>query len=173
MNFPNNSSEEEMSMEDILSSIRKYVSEEDEKNNSSSNDQLKESIPSDGDAVIKLRESNIVSPIDSTSTQQNSEIHIKSPLTYEEKSTLAESVVAPVEKAPKKSPFGQLADALSSYGRNKASAKAEEQKRSSPTIDEFLTKISERLVEEWINKNLNNIVTKIVIQEIEKMKSDE
>ncbi len=172
MNF-SNIPEEEMSMEDILSSIRKYVSEEDEKKNadSSISQHNEEEHYNDTDSVIKLQESNMVSPI---SVESSGDIPSEeSVISYSEKSTLSENVVNTPQSIIKKNPFGQLADALSSYGRNKISSKTQDKKESSPTINQFLTDITEKMIEKWINENLNDIVEKIVIREIEKMKSEE
>lgn len=171
MNFSNMPTDGEMSMEDILSSIRKYVSEEDEKKNSNSDtDSHAENTiyGNDLDSVIKLQESNIVSP----ETESNISVKEKEEpvVTYEEKSTLSENVVN--SPAPsRKNPFGQLADALNSYSKSKSSSKPQE--KSSPTIDELFTSIAEKVIEKWVNENLNNIVEKIVVREIEKMKSED
>lgn len=172
MNF-SNTPDEEMSMEDILSSIRKYVSEEDERKNADSSipQHNEEEHYNDTDSVIKLQEANIVSPI---SVENSSDIPSEeSVISYNEKSTLSESVVSAPQPAIKKNPFGQLADALTSYGKSKISSKSQDKKESSPTIDQFLTAISEKMIEKWINENLNDIVEKIIIREIEKMKSEE
>lgn len=176
MNFSNTPTEEEMSMEDILSSIRKYVSEEDEKRNIDSNvSQHNEEEHYNGtDSVIKLQESNIISSTAASSSESPVNINTEEPLiSYEEKSTLSENVVNASEPAVKKNPFGQLADALTSYGKNKTSSKPIDKKESSPTIDQFLTSITEKMIEKWINENLNDIVEKIVTREIERMKLEE
>ncbi len=172
MNF-SNTPEEEMSMEDILSSIRKYVSEEDERKetDSSISKHSEEEHDNDTDSVIKLQESNIVSPI---SVENSADISpTESAVSYNEKSTLSENVVNTPQPIIKKNPFGQLADALTSYGKNKNSLKSQGKKESSPTIEQFFTAITEKMIEKWIKENLNGIVEKIVIQEIEKMKSEE
>lgn len=176
MNFSNTPSDEEMSMEDILSSIRKYVSEEDEKKNteSSISQPIEEEHYNGVDSVIKLQESNIVSPTSVVSSENPVNINTKEPvISYEEKSTLSENVVNIPESKIRKNPFGQLADALTSYGKNKASSKHQDKKESSPTIDQFLTSITEKMIEKWINENLNDLVERIVTREIEKMKSEE
>ncbi len=170
MNF-SNTPDEEMSMEDILSSIRKYVSEEDERKNTDSiiSQHNGEEHYNDTDSVIKLQESNIVSPVENSADIPSEE----SVISYNEKSTLSESVVNAPQLIVKKNPFGQFADALTSYGKSKISSKSQDKKESSPTIDQFLTAISGKMIEKWINENLNDIVEKIVIREIEKMKSEE
>ncbi|MDO4975478.1 MAG: DUF2497 domain-containing protein [Alphaproteobacteria bacterium] len=175
MNFSNTPSEEEMSMEDILSSIRKYVSEEDEKKNASVNTPqcIEEEHYNNTDSVIKLQKSNIVSSDSIENSQPIVNVSTEEPLiSYNEKSTLSENIVTNSEPT-KKNPFGQLAEALTSYGKNKATSKPQEKKESALTIDQFLTRVTEEMIEKWIDKNLNNIVEKIVIREIEKMKSEE
>ncbi len=175
MNFSNSPSEEEMSMEDILSSIRKYVSEEDEKRNTPSSSNTSETgmdafsninSTNNMDSVIKLDESNIVSP-ESTKEVISTPVNTEQPITYEEKSSLSKNVHKE-EKPIKKSPFGQLADALTSYGK-----KSSEQKTNSPTVDQFFTAIAENVIEKWVNENLHKLVEKIVLREIEKMKSED
>jgi len=176
MNFSNTPSEEEMSMEDILSSIRKYVSEEDEKRNMDSNVlRCNEGEHYNGtDSVVKLQESNIISPTAVSSSDKSVSVNTAEPIiSYEEKSTLSENVVNASDHAVRKNPFGQLADALTSYGKNKTSSKTLDKKESSPTIDQFLTSVTEKMIEKWINENLNDIVEKIVTREIERIKSEE
>lgn len=164
MNFSNINPEEEMSMEDILSSIRKYVSEEDEKKESRSSPSVNE-FPQSQEQVIKLDESNIVNEV----APGSQAVKRSDPVIYEEKSTPSGNVV--LEKSPKKpGPFDQLTNALNSYGKNKA--EEAEKKKSSITVDQLFSAIAEKIVQKWIDENLSDVVEKVVLREIEKMKSE-
>ncbi|MBQ7524440.1 MAG: DUF2497 domain-containing protein [Alphaproteobacteria bacterium] len=159
MNFQDSNPNDEMSMEDILSSIRKYVSEEGDK---------KETEPVNNDVevpqenVIKLDETHVSRETDPEITPATSEPS----KIYEEQSTLSENVVSVKPKRP--SPFEQLTNALNSYGRKKS-----EQKESGAiTVEQLFSGIAERVVREWLDKNMERLVEKIVQREIEKMKAE-
>lgn len=164
MNFSNINPEEEMSMEDILSSIRKYVSEEDEKKEiklSHSGDDL----PHLQEHVIKLDESNIIT----ASSVSSGIVKKEDPVIYDEKSSLSETVIS--EKASKKpGPFDQLTSALNAYGKNKTEEAKE--KKGSVTVDQLFSTIAEKIIQKWVDENLNELVEKVVLREIEKMKSE-
>ena len=159
MNFQDSNSKDEMSMEDILSSIRKYVSEEGDKKEP-------ETASDNSDApqenVIKLDETHVsreTEPVVMPAASESSKI-------YEEQSTLAENVVSVKPRRP--SPFEQLTNALNSYGRRKA----EQKESSSVTVDQLFSGIAERVIREWLDNNMEKLVEKIVQREIEKMKAE-
>ena len=170
MNFSNGNPEEDMSMEDILSSIRKYVSEESEKRGS--NEPAQPVADSEGmsDRVIRLDASHMVSedePVITPETRNDESV------TYNERSTLSTSVVdsdesenTPVTQK-KAGPFAQLANALNSYGKAKP-----EKKDSGMTVNQLFTEIAERAINDWVEKNMPDLVEQIVAREIEKMKAE-
>ncbi|MDR3031167.1 MAG: DUF2497 domain-containing protein [Holosporales bacterium] len=165
--------DEEMSMEDILASIRKYVSEEDENKKSSSADQKKELNFSEQGNVIKLEQSHVLNS-DNSMKQITDLPPAEEQDFYEEKSDLAEQVVTPLHNEKKSSsPFSKLTDAIKSYGKNNTLNKSEETVGSSNlTIDQFLSEIASQVIQKWADANLRKVVEEIVMKEIEKIKSE-
>ena len=172
MNFSSRNPEEDMSMEDILSSIRKYVSEESERK--ASNEQPTQEIdntPGTPERVIRLNASQLVSDDE---PEKVPEKKYEAPATYNERSSLSTSVVDTIEQeentvsTKKVGPFAQLANALNSYGK----AKVEKKTENSLTVDQLFTCIAERAINDWIEKNMSDIVEQIVAREIEKMKAE-
>lgn len=154
---------EEMSMEDILASIRKYVSEEDEAKREERMTTPK--APTENENVISLDEShmseeNKIIELPQQAAEQSQDF-------YEEKSTLSEQVV---EAPSRKSPFGKLADTIKTY--NQKAEQTMHQNVSQLTIDKFLSEIAEQVIQRWVDANLRNIVEEIVMKEIEKIKSE-
>ena len=138
-----NNSEEDMSMEDILSSIRKYVSEEDlPKNNNA-----------ESENVIKP-EANIIELDEETVSPNNN----AAPNT--------ESVAELSQQDA--SPFNKLAEALRAYGKPKKAPAL----NFNMTVDQFFTSIVESYIQKWAAENLKTIVEQIVVREIEKLKSE-
>lgn len=179
-----NNTNEEMSMEDILSSIRKYVSEEDAKKsapNSQTNypepaPEIFRSLSPENETVISLDESHIIDRQYHSPAEHFPDIRTvassATPMTYEEKSDLAEEVVLTAPKKNNKSgPFDKLTDALKSYGKSKT--QNESYNTNSPTIDQFLASIAAQQIGKWIDENLQKITEEIVMREIEKIKSEE
>ena len=156
MNYKN-SSNDEMSMEDILSSIRKYVSEED------TSDKCDDTVEKSNvnDDVIELDEAYIKKEdkVETTNTFEEPK------QTYSEKSTLSAGVAN--EPRKKASPFAQLTNALNSYRENK-----KEQCKSSnaKTVEQFFSDIAKGVIQDWVDKNMEKVVEKLVLREIEKIK---
>ncbi len=172
MNFSNGNTEEDMSMEDILSSIRKYVSEESDKAKDQSNTDEK-MIDEEQGNIINLNASHLAGSADQAEVPQLNRDEAE---TYEERSSLSTSVIDSTEDdtgprdGKKPGPFAQLTNALNSYGRKKPEHVKES--KQSMTIDELFTKIAEKTIQEWVEKNMPNLVEEIVSREIEKMKSE-
>jgi cell pole-organizing protein PopZ len=162
MNFQDKNSNEEMSMEDILSSIRKYVSEED---NSKKPQPSASQQPYEKETVINLEKSDVVDDNFKEAPLEQEEDHT-SLQTYNESSDLIENVYSTKKKA---GPFDKLTEALNSYGRDKTKT---EKKNGSLTVDQLFRTIAEQLIKEWLNKNLDTIVEEMVLREIEKIKSE-
>jgi cell pole-organizing protein PopZ len=160
MNFSNINPDEEMSMEDILSSIRKYVSEEDEKRESTLSNPEKDYRE---EQVIKLQEENVIS---------NHEPVRKTEPVFSYPETPAEPAKVAEKPIRKSNPFGQLTEALNSYGKAKPKQEAKSD-TFAPTINEFFLSVTERIIEKWVKENLQGIVEQIVVREIEKMKSED
>lgn len=173
MNYTNKNTDDEMSMEDILSSIRKYVSED--KESESNQDEHKEKMTGEPeydvakDNVISLNETQIV-PDESktTPTAPKSES-----LVYHEKSTLSAGVTTSDGTIPQKksSPFEQLTNALHSYGKNKLN-KAQSNFSGSRTVDQLFSEIAEKVIQQWVDSKMESFVEKIVMREIEKIKAE-
>ncbi|MDR3224509.1 MAG: DUF2497 domain-containing protein [Holosporales bacterium] len=151
----------EMSMDDILSSIRKYVSEEDSKR-SCHDDSPK--IDED-DTVINLEKSNVV---DNSRESENVYTSDYSGQVYEETSSLSENVISSKKAVRQAGPFSKLTDALNSYGIRKSSKHGIDDL----TAGELLRTVAETLINDWIDKNLKSVVEEMVLSEIEKMKAE-
>lgn len=172
MSYTNKNPDDEMSMEDILSSIRKYVSEDKPAENSAEN---KEAIvpemdnDAEKDNVINLNESQIVRE----HVDAKPELKAPDAQVYNEKSTLSAGVVDPVPSIVRKkpSPFEQLTNALNSYGKNKA-AKEKANIAGSCTVDQLFSDMAEKVIQQWVDSNMETFVEKIVMREIEKIKAE-
>ena len=172
----------DMSMEDILSSIRKYVSDEDDKK-SDKNESLDQNMNFE-DVFINLDESQIASDdeaeedcFDESRQREEHSSHSQNI----EREPVVNHVVEPqhassAQNAQKKvsgSAFNKLADALKSYGKN--DVQKEEKsflKNKDVTMTQFLTAVSGKIIEDWAEKNLRKIVEEIIVREIEKIKSE-
>lgn len=184
-----NKKDEDMSMEDILSSIRKYVSEEDiSKSNKFTSSPNEQQDNINNDKVINLDASSVF--------QQENNDNIKSgtiepdPLQSYDIDNLIKSnnnntfnnngnsnVINNIEDSitnqdgsGQNSPFNKLAEALKAYGKQKK-VKTNELNYNM-TVDQFLRTIVESYVQKWMNENLKKIVEQIVLKEVEKLKSE-
>ncbi|MDR2667309.1 MAG: DUF2497 domain-containing protein [Holosporales bacterium] len=165
MSFPKDN--EEMSMEDILSSIRKYVSEGD--NKSQVDQQLENEVCCDNEKVVELNEANVVNANEADKSAINKVSSVADiPVSYEEVSTLSRSVFSEKGKMP--SPFDQLTNALNAYGKNKSDVG--KQNKKGVTVDQLFASIAEKVIVEWVDANLRSIAEEIVLREIEKIKAE-
>lgn len=173
MNYTNKNTDDEMSMEDILSSIRKYVSED--KESESNQDEHKEKITGEPeydvakDNIISLNETQIIpDETKTTPTAPKSD-----PLVYSEKSTLSTGVTTSDGAIPQKksSPFEQLTNALNSYGKDKLN-KAKSTPSGSQTVEQLFSEIAEKVIQQWVDSKMESFVEKIVMREIEKIKAE-
>jgi cell pole-organizing protein PopZ len=149
----NNSNEGEMSMEDILASIRKYVADTEDPVQSNSNEYSnnQNSGSSNNSVVINLEKSQIaLQPTEETKYKQE-QINNK-PNNSSNKADI--------------NPFGKLTNALKAYGKHKE----EENKSTQLTLDKFLENIATPAIKEWIEQNMARIVEEVVNREIEKLK---
>ncbi|MBR1944262.1 MAG: DUF2497 domain-containing protein [Alphaproteobacteria bacterium] len=179
-----NKKDEDMSMEDILSSIRKYVSEEDiSKSNkfTSSPNETKEVISND--KVINLDASNIFpQENDDNSNNIKSGTIESEPLQNYDIDSLINSnnhtnnnnkIIdnnKTLNEPGQNSPFNKLAEALKSYGKQKK-VKINDLNYNM-TVEQFLRTIVENYVQKWMDENLKKIVEQIVLKEVEKLKSE-
>ena len=172
MSYTNKNPDDEMSMEDILSSIRKYVSEDkSDEHNEENKDGVSEEIDNDAekDNIISLSESQIVrDKIEVQPEPKESDTQV-----YSEKSTLSAEVVNPEPTIVRKktSPFEQLTNALNAYGKNKV-ARERSNTAGSRTVDQLFSEIAERVIQQWVDTNMEIFVEKIVMREIEKIKAE-
>lgn len=159
---------EEMSMEDILSSIRKYIAEEDRSADDHREIERNGSVDSQG-PVITLGQHNIASTQenDDVDKANNSSATYVSKDTYEEVSSLAENLAK--ERRKGVGPFDRLAEAFNAYGKNKTK-RDQQQTISDMTVSQLVATVAERVVREWMGQHLHNIVEELVMREIEKIK---
>jgi cell pole-organizing protein PopZ len=171
--------DDDMSMEDILASIRKYVTDDASASNSSS-------VGSTGkneDMTIKLEESQIVKSGPRKINEKTEDSHALSeevPVTYTQSSSLSQGVadspknrqdmdlhtsttISGINATKTDGPFNRLASALKAYGKPE---------RKSPTIDEFFEEIATLLIKKWMDNNLPSITERIIEKEIEKLKGN-
>lgn len=166
-----NNPKDDMSMEDILASIRKYVADDDVKQSQEQTEQevsMHENF-STGSPIIKLNESQIIDNDNSDQPQKTQESD-ENPVTYSEVGTLSMNTVAPHSESGNENPFNKLTNALNSYGKNK------EEKRknlsNTMTIDKFLESIATPVIEKWVQNNISRIVEEAVDKEIQKLKNN-
>ncbi len=153
---------DDMSMDDILKSIRKYVSEE------AAQKHEQQQVPQQQDVVSPVDEHStepIILPAENIVTEeevQNTTPVINDPLVYSETSKVDN----------KSQPFNKLSEILRIKKESDRKDYVVQQKSSGITLDEFFRKIAVEAVEKWISLHLRNIVEEIVQREIEKIKSE-
>ena len=184
-----NKKDEDMSMEDILSSIRKYVSEEDiSKSNkfTSSPNENKDVI--NNDKVINLDASSVF-PQDnddsiSNNTKSNTiesdilqQYNIDNLMDNNNNNIIKDNNInsssnnnRDVNGQENSSPFNKLAEALKTYGKQKKVKMSD--LNYNMTVEQFLRTIVESYVQKWMDENLKKIVEQIVLKEVEKLKSE-
>jgi cell pole-organizing protein PopZ len=148
----------EMSMEDILSSIRKYVSEE------SGQDAAEHVRPEDPhmDDEIRLGAEQIV---DHSTGEM-----------YSDASRLVSDFGGQVHegyddgKDRRAGPFDKLTEALRAYGKSGRHRHRPREDGAAAVYELFVT-IASDLVDQWIKQNLPRITEELVMREIERLKS--
>jgi cell pole-organizing protein PopZ len=177
MNFPGGNRgkrNDEMTMEDILSSIRKYVSEEESGKNEAPTEKIND-VPDSGQFVPDA-DSNVIN-LGADDVANHSEPPVApgisqpppsrgDSLRYVEQSDLAEEVIT-IPSRP--GPFDKLTNALKSYG--KPAPKGGE-KPEMEMIFNFFRSIVEEKVDKWLEDNMLAIVEGAVLREIEKIKAE-
>jgi cell pole-organizing protein PopZ len=167
---------EDMTMEDILASIRRYVSDENKKNDCPEEENTKiefDTLGKDED-VIELSSDSLIENHAEVVDLSKREVVSKEtevPLTYSEKSTISREVVdqEPMEPRQRREgrPFEKLTEALKMYGKPKEDTSC---KRRIISIEEFLISVIRPVIEEWIERNMPKIVEESIEKEIQKMK---
>ena len=179
-----NKKDEDMSMEDILSSIRKYVSEEDiSKSNkfTSSPNENKDII--NNDKVINLDASSVFSQDNDdninnvkTSTMESDTLQrydVDNLIGNNNNNIIKNNTVdnnKELNGTENGSPFNKLAEALKTYGKQKKVKMSD--LSYNMTVEQFLRTIVESYVQKWMDENLKKIVEQIVLKEVEKLKSE-
>lgn len=190
----NNKTRDDMSMEDILASIRKYVADDDIKKSQQQNGTIEQASltrnhdisnnDNSDDTVVKLNESQVVlenidndyqddNTIIAESTKHNQ--NYEPPISYTEVSSLSSSVVTNNENEAAGGPFNKLANALKAYGKprmnnNDSINSKNTEDKNMLTIDKFLESIATPIIEKWVANNITKIVESAVDREIEKLK---
>lgn len=168
--------DDEMSMEDILASIRKYVSEDENKSKAEEKTDNVEPPQGKEETVISLSETQIVNSESKNSSEEQSKesstVPEEDPVTYSEISSLSMNTIseAPSYSHGDSNPFSKLADALKVYGEG---TKHQEKTDSAQgvTIDVFLRDLAGPLISQWIKENLPKIVEEMIDREIQKLKN--
>jgi len=182
-----NKKDEDMSMEDILSSIRKYVSEEDiSKSNkfTSSPNETKDII--NNDKVINLDASSVFQQdnddIINSNTKSNTiesdvlqQYNIDNLMNNNNNNIIKDNNInssnnKELNGQENSSPFNKLAEALKTYGKQKKVKMSD--LNYNMTVEQFLRTIVESYVQKWMDENLKKIVEQIVLKEVEKLKSE-
>ena len=163
------SSKQDMSMDDILASIRSYVSEGQtySKNDAApflSTEEIAEKKAYDAE-VIQLTDEVI--PIETISIQATSSSF--SSLTPVERS-LAEPNPTYSNSQPAPNLFQNSKNADNPFNRLQSKIVASSQTPTSLSSDELLSQLATPLIKNWLDQNLRKIVEEIVEKEIERMR---
>lgn len=150
---PSNS-KQDMSMDDILASIRSYVAE-------GQNLPKSEAKTSNNSNIIQLTEEVI--PIETISIQPTMVSSVTTQISEQANNPMySEPKVAPNPfKTFKENPFIRLEDEIKSS------------EPASPTIsaDDLLNQLASPLIKSWLDQNLRKIVEEIVQKEIDRMRN--
>ena len=146
-----------MSMEDILSSIRKYVAEEDLSKTSKQKECVSDNNSANSD-IIDLDECSVSDKMVSDFNESEKSLNETSAPVLNTESQETTS-----------SPFNKLAEALKAYGKPK---KTKTQINFGMTVDQFITAIVEEYIHKWAAENLKQLAESIILREIEKLKSE-
>jgi cell pole-organizing protein PopZ len=160
MNKHDTNPKEDMTMDDILSSIRKYIAEEDEDNakKTSTQDSCEQ------DSIITLGKNDVVGIQEDADPESLPEaVNI-----YEE--VPDRSINRLSEQLKRTGPFDKLTEALNSYGRHKD--RNIDKRAGAMTVDQLITIIAKEVIDTWVRKNLRTVVEEIVMKEIEKIKAE-
>ena len=164
----------EMTMEEILTSIRKYVGEGQQKNHDVVVNT--DPIPSSVKSNLSSRETKVFQLTDDLEIDQTTFFEQANPLP----AALPPTEVSPTKQNSKTpSPFSDLTEAMrhpkSFTDTMPKPSKAEHQEKIpnyDHSLSEFLTHISRPIIEQWCQTNLKLIVTDLVQKEIDKMRED-
>ena len=162
--------EEEMSMEDILSSIRKYVSEdengktgsylqddypigtEEPKRDTKKNDDDVISLGQEDVADVTIGSDSVVVPNNIGDSQQSANVDTKK---------------VHISQTSENS-FNKLAEALKSFGKQKKTSELS----LNMTVEQFFRSVIENYLQKWMDANLKKIVDDTIRREIERLKSE-
>jgi hypothetical protein len=168
-------------MEDILSSIRKYVSEDGLPRNEGSGEKDDSNLDHGSCEqdlvldVINLGMDHVVGNSDSPATPNiGSHSNQGESLRFSEQSDLAEEVITipqhpTIGQRPGPGPFDKLTDALRSYGKNRPK---DGEKTEMETVFGFVRSIVEEKVDKWIEDHMQSTVEEAVLREIERIKAE-
>lgn len=161
----NDQDKEDMSMEDILESIKRYVSSDGTEDQGGPSPSLGKK-----ETVIELTSEQLVTPDIEEPDEVisvSSDIQVDSEI-YRDPGTISqETAKMEKEKISFNKPFEKLTDALRSYGKQQKTVQVSVR---SP-VDQFFIEIATPIIETWVKKNMQKIVEGIVEKEIEKIKS--
>jgi cell pole-organizing protein PopZ len=155
--FDNSGTQDDMSMEDILASIRKYVSDDESKNGQQKGDSVGNYRASDKDSsqpemVVKLEENQIVEEANSSSKGNHNFYEIPDEFLHKKEGG---------------NPFSKLSGVLKSQPKNQKPV----DKTKTVTVDNFLRELAASMIEEWIDNNLEKIAMYAIEREIERIKN--
>lgn len=162
--------EEEMSMEDILSSIRKYVSEDEsgkvgsypQDDYSINTEEPKRDTKKNDDDVISLGQEDVANvTIDSDS------VIVPNNIDSNQQSAGIDTKKVHISQTSENS-FNKLAEALKSFGKQKKNNELS----LNMTVEQFFRSVIETYLQKWMDANLKKIVDDAIRKEIERLKSE-
>lgn len=168
--------EEEMSMEDILSSIRRYVSEDEggkvnpysqdsypivaeepKSNKKKDTDDDVISLGQEDVADVTIDSDSVIIPNNVENDQQSVNVDTK-------KMHINQTHVSQTSE----NSFNKLAEALKSFGKQKKTNELS----LNMTVEQFFRSVTESYLQKWMNANLKKIVDDAIRREIEQLKSE-
>ena len=159
------SSKQEMSMDDILASIRSYVSEGQTYSKNEDAPYLPSEKKSYDPEVIQLTDEII--PIETISIQSTSSSF--SSLAPAEKTSIDRNIAHPNSQSS--SSFFQSSKSTDNpFNRLQNEIVANTQTPTNLSSDELLSQLAMPLIKNWLDQNLRKIVENIVEKEIERMR---
>lgn len=184
VNSKNSHDEDEMTMEEILASIRRYVSEEESepKTHLRHEEDEEESVykkakktetptlrkePLEMDITTKTSKGTRTSSIPkieprTLNTNQDIYLNQEEKHPYEEEQEQEEELTA-------QSTISASAAALSRLMEATKSTKAIRESSTGLTLDQLIAELTKPMVKDWLDRNLPSLVEKLVSQEIQKM----
>jgi cell pole-organizing protein PopZ len=159
---------QDMSMDEILASIRSYVAEGQNLPKSSARPQqlAEETVEKKSYETEVIHLTDEVIPIETVNLQMTSSAI--SPLTPIEKALTDQANSQPAMNSYQAS---QNSSSENPFSRLKSEIVASIQAPATPSADDLLNQLASPLIKSWLDQNLRKLVEEIVEKEIEKMRN--